>query len=469
MTHLRLDTSWWRPAGGDAVLAGSPLTLFRLTSGGVRVAEALERGDELPSGHEPLTARLLDVGAVHPDVTRDAGHGADDDADGADGTDDDGADIDVVIPVHDEDTHRVRALVACLRPCRGIGEIVVVDDASAVPVAPITGARVLRLDHNLGPAGARNAGIAATSAPALLFVDADVMFTDSHNAVAILRRHLADERVALVAPRVAAAPTPGTLGAFDAVRSPLDLGAEPARIRPLTRVGYVPAATMLVRRTALQQLGGFDESMRLGEDVDLVWRLDESGWRCRYEPAAVAHHTVRPTFRRWWQQRLSYGTSAAPLARRHGAAVAPLRLSRWSAAAWAGGAIVHPLVGLAIGGATTAEFARRLGDVPARAAIASRYAGRGHLYAGRLIARALTRSWWPLALVAALASRRARRALALAAVVPPLVEWATARPQLDPLRYVSLSLADDVAYGTGVWIGAWRERSAAALAPSLTR
>ena len=57
----------------------------------------------------------------------------------------------------------------------------------------------------------------------------------------------------------------------------------------------------------------------------------------------------------------------------------------------------------------------------------------------------------------------------VAAAVPALVDWWRDRHRtgLDPLRYVALHLADDVAYGTGVWAGCGRERTIAPLVPDL--
>jgi mycofactocin glycosyltransferase len=67
----------------------------------------------------------------------------------------------------------------------------------------------------------------------------------------------------------------------------------------------------------------------------------------------------------------------------------------------------------------------------------------------------------------AAASRRSRPALAAAVVVPAALEWWERRPALDPVRFLGLRLADDLAYASGVWIGCGRERSAKALLPAL--
>ena len=104
------------------------------------------------------------------------------------------------------------------------------------------------------------------------------------------------------------------LARYESVRSPLDLGAAEGRVRAGTRISYVPAAALVARADVLLATGGFDEDLRCGEDVDLVWRLDESGLRVRYEPAGVVRHEPRPTLRAWLAQRASYGRSAADLA-----------------------------------------------------------------------------------------------------------------------------------------------------------
>ena len=50
-------------------------------------------------------------------------------------------------------------------------------------------------------------------------------------------------------------------------------------------------ACFLVRRTAFEAVGGFDESYFMyAEDVDLCWRLGLAGWRVAYAPTAEVTH-----------------------------------------------------------------------------------------------------------------------------------------------------------------------------------
>ena len=98
---------------------------------------------------------------------------------------------------------------------------------------------------------------------------------------------------------------------------------------------------------------------------------------------------------------------------------------------------------------------------------AGRLAGWGHLLAGRGLARAVARVWWPIALVVALVRPRTRAPLGAAVILPHLVDWTLGRRAADPVRSVATSVVDDLAYGAGVWTGVVRRRELTALAPEL--
>jgi mycofactocin system glycosyltransferase len=458
--RFALDASWRRPGGGRTVVAGSPLRLFRLTEGGARVAAALERGTTLPPGHERLTDRLLDAGAIHPVVPMAPGAMSDVGAPRPTGA----ADVTVVIPAFGASAAaRLPAVVASCRAA-GVAEVLVVDDASSPPLPAVDGARTIRLPANVGPGGARVAGLAEVSTPVVAFVDDDVELPDGW--LSGLLGHLDDVRVALVAPRVTSSPTDsGVLAEYERIRGPLDLGPTAARVAAGTRVSYVPAAVLVCRAEAVRAIGAFDGSLRFGEDVDLVWRLVEAGHRARYEPAVVVHHHVRGDLRSWIRQRVGYGSSAAPLAKRHPGALAPVRMSGWSAATWACAATCTPigvLTAAAVGGSTAVALVRKVPDLPAAESL--RLALTGHWHAGRSLASAVVRAWWPIALVASCVSRRARWVTIAAAVLPALAD--DPRPVRRRARHLALRLLDDGAYGWGVWRGVVRARSLDAVTPA---
>jgi len=404
-------------------------------------------------GEEPDTApvhqlldRFVDAGAMHPLHERSpftAAH------------------VTVVVPAFG---HLPRNLPAGVH-------VIVVDDASPNPltldnphpVLPGLRQTLLRHDMNRGPAAARNTGLAGVTTPLVAFVDTDVQLPDGW--LEPLLSHFADERVALVAPRVAGAPGTSWLAGYEQRHSPLDLGPEPARIAAGTRVSYVPAAAMVWRTQVVRELGGFDEAMRLGEDVDLVWRCAAAGHRCRYEPTSVVYHEPRRTAEALLRQRFGYGRSAASLARRHPNSLAPVRMSGWSALSWLLLAARHPLLAVGVAGGTTIALQRKLADVPPRES--ARLAGLGHLAAGRQFAHAITRVWWPLAIATAIISRRARVAVFAAVVGPALIDAARAR-STQPLSDAPFVTVDQMAYGAGVWVGVLAEREVGPLWPELT-
>jgi mycofactocin system glycosyltransferase len=443
--RLTLDPGVRRVEGGAVLIGGSPLHLIRISPAGVHLVDGWSAGQ--PVGLAPLeqglARRLLDAGLVHPVPCR-SPHTA--------------MDVSVVIPVRD----RAQGCARLLWSLGEVGDVRVIDDGS---VLPQPGAAA-RHERPRGPGAARNTGWRSSSREIVAFLDSDCQ--PEPGWLEKLLPHFADIHVAAVAPRIRSTDGAGTvLHRYEQHRSPLDLGPAPGPVRPLSRIPYVPTAALLVRRTTLDELRGFDEELRYGEDVDLVWRIVRSGRSIRYEPAAVVHHPPRETLGGWILQRFNYGTSAAALADRHLGAVTPLTVSAWSFAAWLFAGLGYPRTAIAVTVVSVGRLRRKLRSLRRPTREALRLAARGQVGAGAQITAAITRTWWPLALVAAIPSRRARRALAVAATSAYLLEWVRRRPVLDPLRWTVLRLADDVAYGTGLWIGCLRERTLEPLRPDV--
>lgn len=493
--RFRLDPSARRfGSTGDVLLGGSPTRMFRLSAAGARLIDRLT-GDPAATDRPPapprlgsaeagLVDRLVDAGVLYPVAPV------------ATPVDIDTGDrVTVVVPVRD-DPDGVARLLDSLRVVDGVAEVVVVDDGSSEPArldavidaavarvdraADAVPTRLLRHQVSRGPGAARNTGAASATTDLVAFVDADCVVTPGW--LTPLRWQLRAGDVAIVAPRVVAAPSrePGTGAApirrYERVRSPLDMGDVPGPVGPGRRLGYLPSAAMLVRADDVARLGGFDESLRVGEDVDLVWRATEAGLRVRFEPAAVVRHDARGDLVSWVRQRVSYGSSAAGLDARHPGAAAPARLSSESAAVWASCAAGAPLVGAAVVAWTIVRLRRKLPAVPITEVV--RLVVQGHLSAGRQLARCSVRAWWPITVVAAVRSRRARWIAAAGLAVSVLDAWTDAqRTDLshdavapsDAAALGVLAVVDDLAYGAGLWRGCRRARSPRALLPAISR
>jgi mycofactocin system glycosyltransferase len=352
--------------------------------------------------------------------------------------------------------------------------VVVVDDGSRDPhavaeVAARFDAKLLVRNVNGGPGAARNTGLERVGTELVAFVDSDCVPPDGW--VEALAGHLADPLVAAVAPRIVpCGPDRGWAARFTGAACALDLGTSPAVVAPNTRVAYVPTAALLVRRAALAGMeSAFDPALRVsGEDVDLVWRLHEAGWRIRYEPGVEVRHQEPATWPGLLRRRYRYGTSAAALDRRHPGSVPPLVLFPWPTVTVAAALARRPLLAMAAYAGSVLAIRRTLrqAGLPATGVLRAMANGAYQTWLGA--GRYTTQFAAPLLAVELVAGRRMLAAASLL-FGPPLAEWARTRPALDPARYVLGRLADDIAYGTGVLAGCLAAGTSAPLRPRVGR
>jgi glycosyltransferase involved in cell wall biosynthesis len=459
--HLTLDAR----LEGTTLLGGEPFALVRCSDAVVARIRAWQAGAEVGSGGA-LARTLVRANLAQPVPPKQPL-----------------APVTAVVPVRDRS-------IATLLAALDVAEVIVVDDASNDGAAlraeaEAAGARYLRRAERGGAAAARNTGLAAASHELVACVDSDCV--PRPGWLEAVLPHFADPEVDAVAPRIvaldegrrregargaraargeaaggeaaggeaargtaargagtaargAAHRLAGAIARYEAARSPLDRGPDPARVVPYGRVPFVPGAALVVRRHLR-----FDETLQGGEDVEFVWRVPY----VRYEPAGqVAHaHRTQPTA--WLARRAYYGRTAANIAKRHPGRARPLNVSLWTTAAWAAVAARRPFTALAITAAATALLAKELREYDLPALTAIELAGLGTLRSGRVIADALTRHWWPLSAAAAVAVPKARAPLAAALM--------TKRP---------LELADDLAYGAGLWRGCVEQRELDPLLPA---
>ncbi len=445
---------------GAALLGGSPIRLLRLAPS-ARTLLDNGRVEVHDSVSAQLARTLLDATVAHPRPSGGPSH----------------RDVTVVIPVRDN-TFGLRRLLSTLRGLR----VVVVDDGSAIPVRNSDFERmscqvqVIRHAETKGPAAARNSGLAVCTTDFVAFLDSDVV--PRRGWLEALLGHFADPAVALVAPRIVGlAHSDNMIARYEAVRSSLDLGRREAPVVPYGTVSYVPSAAIICRRSALVAAAGFDETLRCGEDVDLCWRLVESGARLRYEPIALVAHDHRVGVRAWLARKAFYGESAAPLSIRHPDKTAPLVISGWTLLVWllmVMGSVLGYLASVVIAAVTARRIANTLDGIDSKPADVIMLAARGLGMAALQIASAICRHYWPIALLAAILFRRFRHIVLAAAVVDGVADWVSRHHNLDMetkqlgvVSYLVLKRLDDLAYGAGMWTGMVHERHPGPLKPQI--
>jgi glycosyltransferase involved in cell wall biosynthesis len=196
--------------------------------------------------------------------------------------------VDVVLPAYNGAAVIRGALDSALAqdvPLR----IIVVDDGSTDDSAAIarsygTAVHVV-VQKNKGVSGARNAALAAATAPYVAFLDQDDVWRPGklRRQVDLIERH---PQVGMVFTDMTILRPDGTIvedGFLAATkeyaeiaRTPLGDGAYllgPQLGQAISRCNFISPSTALVRRDALLAIGGFDEHLRLCDDADCWMRL----------------------------------------------------------------------------------------------------------------------------------------------------------------------------------------------------
>jgi hypothetical protein len=165
------------------------------------------------------------------------------------------------------------------------------------------------------------------------------------------------------------------------------------------------------------------------------------------------------------------------LAIRHPGKTAPLVISGWTLVVWmlvAIGSGLGYLASVAVAAFTGRRIAKSLSSVQTEPMEVAVVALHGLWSAALQLASAICRHYWPIALIAALLSRRCRQVVVVAAVLDGVFDWITRNGNADDdvkrvgvFTYILLKRLDDIAYGLGLWSGVVRERHAGALKPQI--
>ncbi len=390
--------------------------------------------------------------------------------------------VSVVVPVRD----RPDELAACLAALGDLDyprdryEVIVVDDGSAdertAEVARRFACRVLRNRVNRGPGFSRNAGAAVATGEILAFIDSDCVA--GRGWLRELTAYLAWPRVAAVGGRVEGFADASRLDRYEQVASPLDMGRHVLLAADDGSTFYVPTCNLLVRRSAYLAVGGIREDLRVGEDVDLCWRLRSRGEYLVYVPEGSVRHRDRRSAWGALRQRAQYGTSEAALHVLHPEKrkLFPLPVPAVASLACVGAAVAAgeprflPLVLVPLAGDWLVRSTRlRRADMRLRAPKVAASVVRGQLSFAFVLSLHLVRYYLVALLVLGFIVPGLWFLAALAVAGVGTVEYATRRPRLSLLVYLVFFTVEHVSYQLGVIAGCVRQRTFRSYLPTFRR
>ena len=176
-------------------------------------------------------------------------------------------------------------------------------------------ARYLFTDQK-GPSYARNCGANAARGKVIAFIDSDCI-ADSR-LCADLAGAFGESKVGAIAGRIAGF---GKKSLWDKFHFMFTLKSLPYEQTfsefTLVRGGF-PAANLAVRRDVFEEIGGFNESMKIySEDYDLCARIYEAGFFIKNVTNAIVYHKHRNSLKATWKQSFGFGTGHAILLKKH--------------------------------------------------------------------------------------------------------------------------------------------------------
>jgi cellulose synthase/poly-beta-1,6-N-acetylglucosamine synthase-like glycosyltransferase len=189
-------------------------------------------------------------------------------------------------------------------------EVIVIDAVSRDATLQIAEKYPVKIfSKPLNAPAAYNYAMKIASYDILAFVDADAK--------------LEQEWLKKLVPRLADPKTAGVSGNIETWNNEnpwarsigYDIKTRYARLKNFT--GRIATMNLLLKRSVLEEVGGFDEGFPSQYDTELGFRISQLGYKIAFERKATCYHYNRPTVRAYFKQQLQYGKNTVRLYFKH--------------------------------------------------------------------------------------------------------------------------------------------------------
>jgi len=196
--------------------------------------------------------------------------------------------ISVIIPAYNAERTIGLCLEGIFKQSYKVSEVIVVDDCSTdntIRIAEKYKCRIIRSDHNLKVAGARNLGLREATSDYLYFIDSDCVPVE--NCIEILINSFkVSEKIGIVGGRCIVPNNNNLVNlAYDIAERHKDLSVQIGKYVP-----YLPGSNVCIKREVMEKIGLYNEKMLSHEDFDYSFRASEKGFMIYFNPDSTTYH-----------------------------------------------------------------------------------------------------------------------------------------------------------------------------------
>ena len=234
--------------------------------------------------------------------------------------------VSIIIPAHNEEA----TIGKCLASLENLNypsdklEIILINDGSTDSTKKISENQRQRLNYKyletegVGPSKARNIGLKEASGEYVAFTDADCV-VDKEWLSELLKGFIAED----VAGVGGSQDTPDDATEFERkfhfFLLSMHFICEYIKKRDkIELVNHVASCNAMYKREVIEEVGGFDERLWPGEDVDLDYKIRHRGYKMAYNPKAIVAHHRPKNLKSFFNMMKRYGWAQAYLIRKYG-------------------------------------------------------------------------------------------------------------------------------------------------------